>query len=265
MTPTHPFQTLFWHDTPDSIPCVSVTPEAESTPAPESKVKKIRSRLWNVLLYPDNESHVNALSIISKEFQHVGILHDKDTWDEADEAENPEHKAGTFKKSHYHIVLKFTQARWNTAIAADLGITTNFLEQCRNFDASAVYLVHDGLPDKFQYDTSELFGSLVPAVMKLLADTDENSRVLELMKLIREMGHISYEQLVIIACQQGMYGDLRRMGYILSRIVDEHNAAFEREFQSHEDVRRTRSADLQKFADFEEFTSPRDVDKLPPI
>lgn len=208
--------------------------------------EKIRSRLWCVLLYPEDETHIKALDLIRQSFNYVGILHDKDAWTEEDEKANPEHKAGTLKKAHYHLILKFSQARWNTAIADDLGIAPNYLEQCRSFDSAAIYLVHEGLEDKYQYESEALEGPLVPAVMKLLAPADENGRVLELMKLIQSMEYIEYENLVIKACENGMYGDLRRMGYLVSRIVDSHNEKWSSEFADHPP-----SEDTRGFADFE--------------
>lgn len=220
---------------------------------------KIRSRLWCVLLYPDDPTHVQALESIREQFNYVGILHDKDTWTEDEVKDKPDHKPGDLKKAHYHLILKFTQARWNTALATELGIGINYFEQCRNWEYAAPYLVHDGLNDKFQYDTSELEGPLVPAVMKLLADKDENSRVIELMKLIQSMGYIEYETLVIKACENGMYSDLRRMGYILSRIVDAHNETYAREFEK----RKKYKSDRDKFAGFCDFVSDKDIQPWP--
>lgn len=220
---------------------------------------KIRSRLWCVLLYPDDPTHMTALDLIREQFNYVGILHDKDTWSADELSDESVHKPGDLKKPHYHLILKFTQARWNTALASELGIKINYFEQCRNFEYAAPYLVHDGLNDKFQYDTSALEGPLVPAVMKLLADTDENSRVIELMKLIQSMGFIEYETLVIKACENGMYGDLRRMGYILSRIVDSHNATYIKEAGIRAKCKRERD----NFNDFVSFTSDVNFDNLP--
>lgn len=208
--------------------------------------EKIRSRLWCVLLYPEDETHAAALELIRQSFNYVGILHDKDTWTEEDEQQNPDHKAGELKKPHYHIILKFTQARWNTAIAEDLGIAPNYLEQCRSFDSAAVYLVHDGLSDKYQYDSEALEGPLVPAVMKLLAPADENGRVLELMKLIDSMGYITYRQLIVVACENGMYADCRRMGFLLSQVIHEHNEEWAHGFDE-----RPQSEDTRGFNDFE--------------
>lgn len=218
---------------------------------------KTRSRLWCVLLYPEDESHVDALELIRQSFNYVGILHDKDTWTEEDEQENPEHKAGTFKKPHYHIILKFAQARWNTALADDLGIAPNYLEQCRSFDSAAVYLVHEGLSDKYQYDSESLEGPLVPAVMKLLAPADEDGRVLELMKLIDSMGFITRRHLVQLACENGFYSDVRRMGSLLGYIIDEHNEEW-----SHAFDERPKSEDTRGFADFEN-NGGHGIDRLP--
>lgn len=208
--------------------------------------EKIRSRLWCVLLYPEDETHVAALELIRQCFNYVGILHDKDAWTEEDEQQNPDHKAGELKKPHYHIILKFTQARWNTALADDLGIACNYLERCRSFDSAAVYLVHDGLSDKYQYDSEALEGPLVSAVMKLLAPADENGRVLELLKLIDSMGYITRRHLVQVACENDFYADLRRMGYLLSHIIEEHNEEWMRAFDD-----RPQSEDTWGFNNFE--------------
>lgn len=184
---------------------------------------KIRSRIWNMMLYPENPSHMQAIEYIRKEFKYVAILHGNDTFTEEDEKQNPEHKAGQLKKAHMHFVIRFAQARWNTALASTLGIETRWMEPCRDFNNSAVYLLHEGKPDKYQYDASELEGPLVPAVMKLLVKDSEDERVLELVNMIRSMGHIEYEDLIIKACENGLYSDLRRMGYLISKVVESHN------------------------------------------
>lgn len=184
---------------------------------------KERSRIWNMILYPEDPQHMKAIEYIRKEFQYVGILHGMDQWTEEDEKQNPEHKVGTFKKPHMHFVIRFTQARWNTSLSDVLGVPINYMERCRSFDNSAVYLLHEGCDDKYQYDISELEGPLVPSVIKLLENANEDERVIKLVKLISNSGYIHWEDLVIMACNNGLYADLRRMGYILGKIVEEHN------------------------------------------
>lgn len=179
-------------------------------------VAKERSRLWGCVLYPDCAEHMQALEIIRREYTYVGILHDKDVDDD-----------GVLKKPHYHLILKFGQARWNTALADDLNIPVNYFERIRSFDSSAKYLTHDNAPDKYQYDTSALEGPLVPAVMKLLADVDENIRVVNLVGLLSSIDrYVTVREFVSIACENGLFADMRRMGVLMLRMIDEHNAEF---------------------------------------
>lgn len=184
--------------------------------------EKVRSRNWNLVLYPEDETHLAAMCKLGKGYQFVAIKHDKDTWEDG---ESPQHAAGEPKKEHWHVVLKFPQARWQKAVADELGIAENYLEQCRSFDASALYLTHNGFPTKHQYDPEEMFGPLVPAALKLLeADVDQNVRVRNLLELIKAQERImDMWDLIELACDNGMYGDLIRMGSIASELLRIHN------------------------------------------
>lgn len=175
-------------------------------------ISKVRSRLWNVLLYLDDPTHVAALDKIRSGYQYVCILHDKDVDED-----------GNLKKSHIHCILKFTQARWNTALSEDLGIAMNYFEKTGSWDGSAKYLLHDGCDDKYQYDATELEGPLVPAVMKLLQNDDENVRVMKILELMSDAGPLTLTQFTRMCCEAGMYADWRRMGYQGVRMLDEHN------------------------------------------
>lgn len=211
---------------------------------------KVRSRLWCVLLYPDDDTHMKALDTIRSSYSYVGILHNKDIWTEEDEINNPEHKFGDLKKSHYHIIIKFAQPRWNTAISAELGIATNYFEPCRSFKNAGVYLVHFGIEDKYQYDISELEGSLAPDVVKALDPRSENERIILLLSLIDDMGWITYRKLLEVALQHDLYSDVRRMGFILSRVIDEHNCAL------------AEVCTDKRFDDFCKFTGDKDITPL---
>ena len=128
-------------------------------------VEKKRSRSWNFVLYPDDPSHATALDFIRSNYQYVLICHDKDV--DAD---------GNLKKAHYHVIVKFTQARWNSSVADELGITPNYMQPTGSWDNSARYLLHDGCNDKYQYESNELTGPLAPSVIRLLQNDDENIR-----------------------------------------------------------------------------------------
>lgn len=188
-------------------------------------MEKTRSRTWLLVLYPEDETHCSALLKLNKGYQYVGVQHDRDVWEEG---ESPDHQAGEPKKIHWHIILKFPQARWNTAIADELGLADNYIMPCRDFPAAALYLLHTGYPEKAQYDPDDLFGPLVPSVKKLLdTDSDQNERVRSLLELIKAQDKIlNVWDLIEIACDNGCYGDLIRMGSLVRDLVEIHNLKY---------------------------------------
>lgn len=195
-------------------------------------MENIRARNWCAVLYPDDPTHYECILKLSKSaYKYAGILHDRDTWEEG---ENEKHKAGEKKKDHWHIVLKFAQARWRKAIAEELGIAENYLEPCRNMDGALLYLVHEGFDKKYQYNSEEVFGALRPALEKLLVADDEGSRVLEIIKMIDQSpGRVSFREILIKVCNNGLYGDFRRLGSGAKWLIDEHNEEFDKELYGH--------------------------------
>lgn len=173
-----------------------------------------RSRLWNLVLYPEDPTHVNALEYIARNYDYVGICHDRDLDDD-----------GNLKKAHYHVILKFPQARYRTAVAKEIGIATNYMEKMGSFQKSARYLLHYGWDDKYQYQETDLFGTLVPQVVKLThQNKDEDSRMLDLLSLLNDVPfHLTMTDAIHLACQNGLYSEFRRAGYIMKTVIDEHN------------------------------------------
>ena len=186
--------------------------------------ENVRSRCFNMLLYPDCEAHMQALEEIRKSFTYVAIKHDRDEWcaDDASVKEG-QHEVGEKKKEHYHLIVKFKNAMWASSLVYQLGLTLQQFEKTGDFDRSARYLVHADNSDKAEYSVDELEGNLVPAVKKALADVDENLRVLQLLDIIDAEEHLTITQAVRLACNNGMYGELRRMGSLAMACIQEHN------------------------------------------
>lgn len=217
---------------------------------------KYRDRKFCAVLYPDDPSHVVCMEKLqSGGYNFAAILHDKDVY------EDGEH-AGELKKPHWHVVLRFKNAVWNTAIAKELGITPNYLEACKDVDSSLLYLVHFGNEKKAQYDYEEVFGPLKLKLATLLADTDEGTRALNLVEIVEKSpGPIGFSELIKKAVAAGLYADLRRMGTFAVGLVREHNYECYRQDQSNAGV----SQDFENFKDFTKWTSDKDLDSLPPI
>ena len=215
--------------------------------------QKFRDRKFCAVLYPEDETHVAAIEKLkSGGYNFAAILHDKDVY------EDGEHKGET-KKPHWHVVVRFKNAVWNTAIAKELGIQPNYLEACANVDSALLYLVHFGNEDKFQYEYEAVFGPLRVRLSTLLAEPDEGARVLNLVDIVDNApGPIGYSELIKKAVAAGIYADLRRMGSIAVRLVNEHNYECYRELQHNSGV----SQDFESFRGFLAFTGDRDIRPL---
>lgn len=197
-----------------------------------SNSPKFRDRKFVAVLYPEDATHVAAIEkLMQGGYNFAAILHDKDTYEDGDHA-------GELKKPHWHIVLRFKNAVWNTSVAKELGIEQNYLEACKNVDGALVYLVHYGNDDKYQYDLENVFGPLQTRLAALLADDDESTRALNIYDIIRNSpGIVTYTEVFEKACKSGMYGDVRRMGSQLGWLIREHNEAFYEERMRNDEAR----------------------------
>lgn len=117
-------------------------------------MKKVvkKSRHIALLLYPDNEKHLDILARIKEEHpEYIGIMHHGD-----DDI-----------KEHFHIYLCFPNPVFASSVSQTLDLEENL---CRplfgQFRDSLVYLVHRNAPEKEQYNVSDCFGS--PALLHKL-------------------------------------------------------------------------------------------------
>lgn len=180
------------------------------------KTEKFRSRKFCILLYPkEDKTHKKALEYIKLNYDYAYIDHNQDLNDE-----------GEIKKSHTHIVISFPNAKWNSAIADELGITSNYIEKCRDMDKALEYLIHYNDDTKHQYDIEEVQGNLKSQLKRILLndDKDENQKAYELMDYIDNYeGYINEMEFFKHACEIGMYDVARRSAYIILRLIDIHN------------------------------------------
>jgi len=182
-----------------------------------SKFESYRSKKHLLLLYPDCVEHVSALEKLKATYEHVGILHDKDTDD-----------SGAIKKAHWHILIVTKNCTWNTAIAKELGITVNYVERVRSEEAACQYLIHNNEELKHHYDKSEVFGT--PSALKMfdraleLGEISEGEKVIELIEIIES----SEKQLTMSAfaryCAANNRWDIfRRSASIFIKMIEEKN------------------------------------------
>lgn len=190
---------------------------------------KYRGRIHMILLYPDNEKHLEALYKIGQSYDYAACLHDRDTWTEEDEKKNPDHKAGEVKKPHFHVIIRTSNATWNTALCKELGIEEKFCEQARGFDNSLQYLIHYNDKDKTQYKAEDVTGPLRTRLIESInkVEKSEGEKVVELIEWIDEYeGYLKIKEFASYCARNGYWAEFRRSGAIFCKIIDEHNEQY---------------------------------------
>lgn len=178
-------------------------------------MEKFRSTNFNLVLYEEDESHRQAIEFITKNYDYAMICHDRDTDED-----------GVVKKAHYHIILKFPNQKWNTALASELNITENYIENCKNLKNSLLYLIHFYDKDKFQYDIKDVCGNLKKRLITYINNEDksESEKVLEIFEEIDKIeGFIYIRPFCKHIANMGYWDILRRSTGLIIRYIEEHN------------------------------------------
>lgn len=174
-----------------------------------------RCRSFCFVLYPDCESHMVALDTMCHSYDIAYILHDKDV--DSD---------GVLKKPHYHVVIRFKQPRWKSALAKEIGIEENYIEPTSSFNNALMYLIHFNDLDKYQYDVSLVKGNLKTKLNDILnsVDKSENEVVLEIMQFIADFPTLLNVTLLSKFCATvGYWSVYRRSAFIFIKLLEEHN------------------------------------------
>lgn len=187
-------------------------------------------RMWNVVLYPEDESHNTAIATLLQEYNCCGVLHDNDIYyiDDDDEIppEGETYQDGDKLKPHYHFILKFKNARYRSALAKDLGITKYYFEPTESWYGSAKYLLHIGHPEKYQYDTDDLVGSLRSAVISLIDDIPVEEKYIEILNWIDCSAKVSITSLQKYCISQGYFSAMRGTYKMLIDYLYSHNEKY---------------------------------------
>lgn len=192
-------------------------------------IEKYRSRTHMLLLYPEDVTHSVAIDRIKQSYDYALILHDKDRFTEEDEKKNPEHKAGTIKKAHYHVILRFPHHKWNTALSNELGIDENYIQEVKQFNNALMYLIHYNDTDKTQYDISDVKGNLKTRLQEAInkIEKSEGEKVSELIQFIKQYdGCVSVTEFAEFCALNGYWSEFRRSGSIFCKIIEEHNKPY---------------------------------------
>lgn len=186
-----------------------------------------KCRLFAIDLYPENEKHCEILENLAQNYNMVYILHDRDVYTEDCEIDGVEHKAGEKKKAHYHVIVKFINARYLGAFADEIGIEHNLVAKCSSFTGYCVYQTHTEYPNKAQYSPAEFHGSLADEARRVQNPPDVSSVYLTISSFISCYdGYLEYDTLCDYIFKCGYIGYFMRNSYCYDQLRIVHNKRF---------------------------------------
>lgn len=140
----------------------------------------IRSRSYMFVLYPDNPAHEKIINDRLPLYDATWILHDQDVDDD-----------GMIKKAHVHAVVHFQNARRLSGVAQEVGLEENLIEVVNDYYGALRYLVHDGLPNKYQYDPDSVQGNVSSFRKSLIVRREVSETLPVIFSYIDNKGMVS--------------------------------------------------------------------------
>lgn len=162
-----------------------------------------RFRTIGLVLWPQDKTHLLALDYIRHNFEnYIYILHDKDF-----------NENGEIKKEHYHVILRFSNQKTLSSLSKKLNIGENNFYEIKSFTGQLRYLIHYDDDDKYQYDVSDLKGTLYMLSkfkQSLKSSQDEISEVSLIYEFI-DTNHITDLKLLLdYVLENNLYSSFRR-------------------------------------------------------
>lgn len=181
-----------------------------------------RSRTWMILLYPDDPCHESVLNgrLSDLDWNFAGRVHDSDEG----------------VKTHHHVVVLFKDGRKAADIANDLGIDSRWLRAWDRKKKALRYLCHKDNPEKFQYSTDGIYGTIAEQAVSACSKGNELSEaqsIQDLCQLLASIdGYVTYSAFLSLVAEKGLFSVFRRLGIIGVRLLDEHNNLYRSVFEA---------------------------------
>ena len=167
-----------------------------------SRDKKARG--WGFIYYPETPDDASIFDLIESTHMPclLSPLHDSDVWNSTDEAKNPEHKAGTLKKPHYHGMWLFDGPARSSQAASLCEVFGDHCpphyEAISSIPSMTRYFVHLDNPDKYQYsiDDIQAFNGATICLIKPLTPEEKSAVVKDSLAWCRDNHCTEYSDLV---------------------------------------------------------------------
>lgn len=169
-----------------------------------------------MVLYKDSTSYdyYKIIDYIEKNFKYYAYI------------EHSPEKEQT--KEHTHVLMHFDNKRYNTGVAKELGIPSNYIINV-NFVPYLRYLIHFDDEDKIQYDINSLHGTLTLKLKEIISKNKktETEQVATIMSYIFEYdGWLTISVLSQFVLQSNTYSAFRRNYSFFKDLILDHNKSF---------------------------------------
>lgn len=177
--------------------------------------KKEKYYNYELLLYTENEKHIEILNYITKNYNFAYKIHDKED-----------------NKPHIHLLVFFENKRYISGILKEIDIELNLINPVHNKKGAIRYLVHKDNPEKYQYNIEDI-------VSNIDLSSYFNNTSIELVDIRVIFDYISsqrrfifYKDITEYCIKNALWSTYRRSYSIIKDIINEHN-------QDYVDPRKT--------------------------
>lgn len=125
----------------------------------------------NMLLYVEDDNYniddvLKSIRSDSNAISYAFILHDKDIYTEEtfDKYGRLLGHEGELKQPHYHVCVHYLEPQNKSDIANSYGLKNRFIEKCKNYAGSLLYLTHRNAEDKVPYPLESIETNILPYI-----------------------------------------------------------------------------------------------------
>lgn len=176
--------------------------------------KKYRN--YEIILYPENQEHIDVLYKVKKDFKYAYILHNKDRKDD-----------GELKKEHWHVQVFLDNQKTLSAFSKQIGLQDNMqlIQIIKDKKKAIRYLVHVDNDEKESYDVEDIITNIDIASYFSNLISDESVDIDNMFSFIDEYkGYLSYRTFFRFVRDSNIWSNYRRNQFAINKLIDEHNA-----------------------------------------
>lgn len=176
--------------------------------------KKYRN--YEIILYPENQEHIDVLYKVKKDFKFAYILHNKDRKDDGD-----------LKKEHWHVQVFLDNQKTLSAFSKMLGLedSKHLIQIVKDKKKAIRYLVHVDNDEKESYDVEDIITNIDIANYFSNLQSDESVDIDNMFSFIDEYkGYLSYRTFFRFVRDSNIWSNYRRNQFAINKLIDEHNS-----------------------------------------